>query len=281
MDVKFKFVPSKINDNPIINKSIFFMHIPKSGGTTIDRIFAKLSVILKNFDFERFKYNLDLKKKLLLSDNNYLKPKFYSGHLDYNFCDNLNNIFKCSLVREPISRVVSHYKFMVYKLKRTPENYTFKDFINEEITKNRDNIITRHFSGLLGQKKLITRKDFKSACINLNNFDSIYTFDKWDNFLSDLLSNFGLPSILYSNFQQHTYTFSFIPQDNHIQVIRKHFKYDLELYSKILLLKNNFEFKKNDIYNKNICIVSPFLKTKDSLYTEEEVKRLFESKNEK
>ena len=29
--------------------------------------------------------------------------------------------------------------------------------------------------------------------------------------------------------------------------------------------KNNFEFKKNDIYNKNICIVSPFLKTKDSL----------------
>ena len=65
MDVKFKFVPSKINHNPIINKSIFFMHIPKSGGTTIDRIFAKLSVILKNFDFERFKYNLDLNVKYI------------------------------------------------------------------------------------------------------------------------------------------------------------------------------------------------------------------------
>ena len=35
------------------------MHIPKSGGTTIDHIFAKLSSILKTFDFHRLKFNKD------------------------------------------------------------------------------------------------------------------------------------------------------------------------------------------------------------------------------
>ena len=32
------------------------MHIPKCGGTTIDHIFVKLS-ILKNYNFKRFKYS--------------------------------------------------------------------------------------------------------------------------------------------------------------------------------------------------------------------------------
>ena len=28
---------------------------------------------------------------------------------------NIDNIYKCTVVREPIQRVVSHYKFMVFK----------------------------------------------------------------------------------------------------------------------------------------------------------------------
>ena len=123
MKIDFKFVPSKINTKSNLDKSIYFMHIPKCGGTTIDHIFAKLFSILKNYNFKRFKHNNKIKKnKLSRNEIDYSKKHFISGHLDYNFCNNLKNIFKCSIVRDPISRVISHYKFKVFKSKSTPEN---------------------------------------------------------------------------------------------------------------------------------------------------------------
>ena len=280
MKVDFQFVPSKLNNKNILNKSIYFMHIPKSGGTTIDHIFIKLFSILQNYHFKRFKYDKKLKKnRLLKSEIDLSKNYFISGHLDYNFCNDLNNIYKCSIVRDPIDRVISHYKFMVFKFNSTPDKYTFKMFINNEIKNNRDNLITRHFSGLLNEKKEIVDKDSNQAKTNLNFFDSIYTFNNWDKFLCEILSIFGLPSILYSRFQQHRYKFSYSPNEGDLKLIRKHYNYDFIIYSKISKFKNNFKINKDDAYNKKICVVSPYFKTEDKLYNEQEIKKLFEKYN--
>ena len=79
MKVNFQFVPSKLNVKNILNKSIYFMHIPKSGGTTIDHIFLKLFSILKNYHFKRFKYNEENNKnKLIMSDTDFSKKYFIS-----------------------------------------------------------------------------------------------------------------------------------------------------------------------------------------------------------
>ena len=52
MKVKFNLVPSyNFKKNTYLNNSIYFMHVPKSGGTTIDHIFAKISIILKLVNF--------------------------------------------------------------------------------------------------------------------------------------------------------------------------------------------------------------------------------------
>lgn len=280
MKVNFQFVPSKLNVKNILNKSIYFMHIPKSGGTTIDHIFIKLFSILKNYHFKRFKYDKELKKnRLLKSEIDLSKNYFISGHLDYNFCNNLNNVYKCSIVRDPIDRVISHYKFMVFKFNSTPDKYTFKMFINNEIKNNRDNLITRHFSGLLNEKKEIVDKDSNQAKTNIDFFDSIYTFNNWDKFLSEILSIFGLPSILYSRFQQHRYNFLYSPNEGDLKLIRKHYNYDFIIYSKISKFKNNFKINKDDVYNKKICVVSPYFKTEDKLYNEQEIKKLFEKYN--
>ena len=124
MKIDFKFVPSFKTENSLnLNKSIYFMHIPKSGGTTIDYIFAEISKVLNYFKFKKYKHD----KKLL--DTNKIKlnsinktPYFISGHLNSNFTKNIDNIYKCTVVREPIQRVVSHYKFMVFKKNITPNN---------------------------------------------------------------------------------------------------------------------------------------------------------------
>ena len=276
MKIDFKFVPSKINTKDNLDKSIYFMHIPKCGGTTIDHIFVKLFSILKNYNFKRFKYSKEIKKnKFSGNEIDYSKRHFISGHLDYDFCNNLKNIYKCSVVREPISRVISHYKFMVFRLNTTPEKYPFKIFINEEVRKNRDNLITRHFSGSLNEKKEITDEDCLEAISNTKSFDSIYTLENWDKFLSEILSLFGFPSILYSRFQEHKYNFFYSPKKEDINLINQYYYYDFIIYGKITKFKNNFKFNKDDKYNKNICIISPYYKTDDRLYKEQDIKKLF------
>ena len=162
MKVDFKFVPSfELAKQKIQKNSIFFMHIPKCGGTTIDHIFAKLSLILNNLKYQRHKYNkLEAKKKLIVSNLYSKKINFISGHLDFNFTDNIKNLYKCAIVRDPTNRVISHYKFMTHKLKKTPINYSFETFLENEINNYRDNIITRHFTGLLdAKKKLLMMKN--------------------------------------------------------------------------------------------------------------------------
>ena len=100
MKVKFNLVPSyNFKKNIYLNNSIYFMHVPKSGGTTIDHIFAKLSSILKNFDFHRIKYNKSYKERLLPFDSMKQKPKFISGHLNYDFCDDIKNCFKFTIYK--------------------------------------------------------------------------------------------------------------------------------------------------------------------------------------
>lgn len=280
MKVDFKFVPSlELAKDKIQNNSIFFMHIPKCGGTTIDHIFAKLSLILNSFEYHRYKHhNSKDKKKLSLSNIDLKKTCFISGHLDFNFTENIKDLYKCTIVRDPTSRVISHYKFMVHRLKKNPVNYSFETFIENEINNYRDNIITRHFTGLLDVKKKITNDVKLIAIQNTKYFDNIQILNNWDNFLSQILTTFGLPSVLYSRFQQHKYDFSYKLTEKHLDLIQKYYQYDYEVYSKILNLNNVISINKNHIYNKNMCIVSPFLKTDDRLYNEFEVRKLFNNK---
>lgn len=275
MNVVFRLLNSRLNNGLIMKKSIFFMHIPKCGGTTIDQIFLKLSEILGSFNFKRFKHQEGQEvKNSLMQNNNDSIPNFISGHLDYDFTKNIKNIFKCTIVREPTDRIISHYKFQLLKLKKNPSNYTFNNFIKSEFSCNRDNLITRHFVGLLAIKKKISINDKKQAIKNINLFDSINIFDNWESFVSDLLSTFNLPSVLYSRFQEHSYSFKFKPNKSDLELIRKYYKYDFEIYGEIKKYTLDKVIKKNYIYNKNICLVSPHIKTENKLFTKEQLKDL-------
>jgi hypothetical protein len=280
--VDFKLLPSLINKDIKINmKSIYFMHIPKCGGTTIDNIFLKLSLTLGSFKFKRFKYpNLKHSNKFMLENIDDDIPIFISGHLDYNFTKNIKNIFTCAILRNPLDRVISHYKFQALKSKKTPSQFSFEEFIEKEVASNRDNLITRHFAGCLGVKKNIVKHDTEHAIKNLDKFDRVNIFENWDYFVSDLLSIFDLPSVFYSKFQEHHYKFLFKPDEYEFELIKKNYEHDFILYDYVCgVISNNF-IPKNSNYKKKICIVSPFLETDNRLFTQEEVKDIFQKKNE-
>ncbi len=277
----FKLLLSlKNQDIKINNKSIYFMHIPKCGGTTIDSIFLKLSLILGTFKFKRFKYpNLNDGNKFLLKNIDDVIPTFISGHLNYNFTKNLKNIFKCTIVRNPLDRVLSHYKFHLFKLKKKPSEYSLVNYIKDEIDNYRENLVTRHFSGMLKVKSKLNENDKQKALTNLKIFDQIDIFENWDYFVSNLLSKYGLPSILYSKFQKHSYDFVYNPTQLDIDLIRKYYEYDFEIYSEVLKFLPKKEKNIESKYNNKICIVSPYLKSQNRLYELNELKTIFKLKN--
>ena len=270
----------KNQDIKINNKSIYFMHIPKCGGTTIDSIFLKLSLILGTFKFKRFKYpNLNDGNKFLLKNIDDVIPTFISGHLNYNFTKNLKDIFKCTIVRNPLDRVLSHYKFHLFKLKKKPSEYSLANYIKDEINNHRENLVTRHFSGMLKVKSKLNENDKQKALTNLKIFDQIDIFENWDYFVSKLLSKYGLPSILYSKFQKHSYDFVFNPNQAEIDLIREYYKYDFEIYNEVLKFLPKKEKNVEINYNEKICIVSPYFKSQNRLYELNELKKYFKTKN--
>ena len=276
MSINFRLLASKQDKHlRAFNKSIYFMHIPKCGGTTIDQIFYKLSSVVKNFKFKRYSYkNNDQIQKFIISNTNEDLPCFISGHLDYNFSDEIKDIYKCTIVRKPLDRILSHYKFKLLKVKKKPNQYSFEKFLEEETNSNRDNLVTRHFTGLLNIKKEINENDKNQALRNIYYFDSINIFENWDYFVSELLSNFGLPSVFYSRFQEVKYNFSYEFNKNDLDLIYKNYEYDFILYDEIYKKSLNKTINKKSNYNKKICIVSPYIKTENKLFDEEEIKEL-------
>ena len=108
------------------------MHIPKCGGTTIDHILVNFPQFCKTLNYRNIHINLFIIKNFFMILI-YIKNTFISGHLDFDFTKNSKNIFKCSIVRNPLDRVISHYKYSVFRKNLIPLKYTFEDFLKEEI----------------------------------------------------------------------------------------------------------------------------------------------------
>ena len=83
-------------------KNILILHIPKTGGNSIQNYFSKL----ENFNSYSIGHDINSCKTggqiKLFVNGNYIKD---------SRIDNLNNFFKITIVRNPYDRIVSHYNF--------------------------------------------------------------------------------------------------------------------------------------------------------------------------
>lgn len=97
-------------------KTMLFLHIPRSGGTTLRRILAKyyageaqvrLNKLAKNLKPEEFVERAEALKRN--------EPLFVNGHPDRFFCYwyyiQAREHVKVVLIREPVSRVLSQYRY--------------------------------------------------------------------------------------------------------------------------------------------------------------------------
>lgn len=94
-------------------KPLFFLHLPRTAGTTIDAIFARHFApeeVLKVYDEQEYREHRAHSREELQ------KYKYITGHLLLTsmappmFCDTPVEVF--TLLREPVGRLVSEYRFL-------------------------------------------------------------------------------------------------------------------------------------------------------------------------
>jgi hypothetical protein len=224
---------------------LIFLHIPKTGGTTMG------SIIRKNYKekeiFFSHKKNLD-KTWGQLTINDAEKVKIIRGHNSFGiheFFPNKNFQY-FTILRDPVERAISLYRM----ISRTPEHRfhadlkkygrTLREFVESDKFQNTNNTMVRMISG--NQHDQITDEDLQRALYNIDkHFVLIGLQHQFDEFLLELKDALKWRFIFYrSQLVAHVNKQEIrVEQDEEtIAIIRKQNQMDQLLYEVISKRKN-------------------------------------------
>jgi hypothetical protein len=200
-----------------------FLHIPKTGGTTLSEIFRR-----EYKDGELFDHNTLYgkgKKVDLLNEMEKNKIKAVAGHYFYGIHQHFSKPYNYfTLLRDPVDRVISSYYFL-------------QDFAGHERLKNmtlEEFVVNEHRAHNL-QSALISgirrKPDINKAKKNLQSFSVVGVTEMFDDTLFLLKKEFNWKDIRYTkqNITKKRLSKEEIPASV-IDLIKEHNSLDIELY---------------------------------------------------
>ena len=106
-----------------------FMHIPKTGGTTLNELFKKQYKLNEIFDHDSFQ--MKMMKMDELTDMEKRNIKAITGHYFYGIHQEFSRPFNYfTMLREPVDRVISSYYFLKdYPGYEMVKNMTLEEFV--------------------------------------------------------------------------------------------------------------------------------------------------------
>ncbi len=223
-------------------KTLIFIHIPRTGGVTLDTILERNYNLARMFSL----YNEEQVKEFKqLSEEKKQKIEFLNGHfMSCGIHEQLPNpCTYITVLREPVDRVVSHYYFIkrsphVYLHDRlTSENMSLKDFVSSEMTIESNNGQTRLIAGWKTAPGIgIGKCPPEMLALAKENIDRHFAVvgftEEFDKTLILLKQALGLRETFYAkrNQTKNRKAVDEIPQET-LELIEKYNELDLELYN--------------------------------------------------
>ncbi len=202
MKLKFRYVHS----NPAASKlsehiPVIFHHIPRTGGTTLRTILVAAALltgrqarpftgtVYGQYLGEGKQESLDSIKTQDLSG----APIMY-GHIPWNSQGKLpHDCAAMTLMRNPIDRVVSHYKFGVGR-KGWPLGTSIASLVGRGLIVS--DTATRMLAGLTSPADTVDEAIFELALANLKKADLVGDLTSFDRFCGHLLGALQLPDFV-------------------------------------------------------------------------------------
>lgn len=218
--------------------TLLFLHIPKAGGTTFRKIIHRQYSDENIYTIPYQNWPFKAKKELNNMEDTISDLKLIKGHMPFGWHAEFPFIKSSyfTMMREPVKRFISHFYYE--KIEGRPYHNNVKEISLEEYILNPtikefDNCMTRYYANCLdipvGQ---LNDSHYELAKTNLKNyFSQILLMEEFDKSLVLCKKSFSWKqSILYSESNVNTkFKKSKISQER-VAEIRKHLKYDVELY---------------------------------------------------
>jgi hypothetical protein len=227
-----------------IPRSIIFLHIPKTAGTTFQ------SILMREYKSDSIFYlygdkttrSIDAVEKFkMIPENERMKIRALIGHMSFGLHEYMQQpAIYITFLRDPIERIISHYYYVVrfsdhyLHDKVIAENINLKDYVARGITDETNNGQTRLLSGV--GKNLpygcCPPEMLKAAADNISkHFPVVGISERFDESLILMKNLLGWRLHFYykENVTKNRILKGRIPLDT-LDVIRKYNQLDIQLY---------------------------------------------------
>lgn len=214
-------------------EALIFLHIPKTAGTTLNRIIEWQYSPTAIFSVDSLRIRATVRRFKTFSEQRRRRYRVVRGHLHYGIHEFLpQGATYITVLREPVARLLSSYHFILRrplhplhrKLKK--ERLAVEDLIL--LTPQRQNLQCRFISGI-GTNDLCDERALDLAKENLTrSFRVVGLSERFQESLALMMTAFGWKVPFYQNRKVSKIRPSVEP--NVIDAIRENNRLDLELY---------------------------------------------------